>query len=80
MKHKTRSIIKGAFVSIWDGNVYIETSCKINLETKEVFDIQTSSYNGDILEKEYVIIDGEEYPVFQLSDITEEDDEFWYDA
>ena len=48
MKHKTRSIIKGAFVSIWDGNVYIETSCKINLETKEVFNL----YNKEFTEKE----------------------------
>ena len=66
------------FVSVWDGGVEIDTPCKVNLETKEVFDIVTSRYNGDHLEKEYIEIDGKEFPVFQISDIADEDNEFWY--
>ena len=61
MKNTKSKIIKAAFVSIWDGNVYIETSCKINLETKEVFNIKTVDYEGDMLEKEYVIIPVKRY-------------------
>lgn len=74
-------MIKNAlFVSVWDGGVEIETPCRVNMETMEVFDIMKARYDGDILEKEYVEIDGEEFPVFQVSDITENEDEFWYDA
>lgn len=74
-------MIKDAvFVSVWDGGVEIDTPCRVNMETREVFDIQQSRYEGDCLEKEYIEIDGVEYPVFQVSDIVEEDDEYWYDA
>ena len=73
-------MIKNAqFVSVWDGGVEIETPCRVNLETREVFDIVVSNYDGDHLEKEYIEIEGEEFPVFQISDITDEDNEFWYE-
>ena len=73
-------IKNGTFTSVWDGGYEVTTNCKINMETKEVFDIEIAYVDGlEILEKEYVVIDGEEYPVFQLSDITEEDNEFWYE-
>ena len=74
-------MIKNAkFTSIWDGGYEVTTNCKVNMETNEVFDIEIADVEGlEILEKEYVVLDGEEYPVFQLSDITEEDNEFWYE-
>lgn len=75
-------MIKNAkFTSVWDGSYEITTNCKVNMETKEVFDIELAEVDEslDILEKEYVVIDDVEYPVFQLSDITEEDNEFWYE-
>ena len=74
-------MIKNAtFTSVWDDGYEITTNCKVNMKTKEVFDIEVAEVDGlEILEKEYVVIDGEEYPVFQLSDITEEDNEFWYE-
>ena len=75
-------MIKNAtFTSVWDGGYEITTNCKVNMETKEVFDIELAEVDEslDILEKEYVVIDDVEYPVFQLSDITEEDNEFWYE-
>ena len=75
-------MIKNAtFTSVWDGGYEITTNCKVNMETKEVFDIELAEVDEslDILEKEYVVIDDVEYPVFQLSDLTEEDNEFWYE-
>ena len=75
-------MIKNAKItSVWDGGYEITTNCKVNMETKEVFDIELAEVDEslDILEKEYVVIDDVEYPVFQLSDITEEDNEFWYE-
>lgn len=75
-------MIKNAtFTSVWDGGYEVTTNCKVNMETREVFDIEMREVDEslDILEKEYVVIDDVGYPVFQLSDITEEDDEFWYE-
>ena len=75
-------MIKNAtFTSVWDGGYEVTTNCKVNMETREVFDIELAEVDEslDILEKEYVVIDDVEYPVFQLSDITEEDNEFWYE-
>lgn len=75
-------MIKNAtFTSVWDGGYKVTTDCKVDMETREVFDIEMSEVDEslDILEKEYVVIDDVEYPVFQLSDITEEDNEFWYE-
>ena len=75
-------MIKNAtFTSVWDGGYEVTTDCKVDMETREVFDIAMVEVDEslDILEKEYVVIDDVEYPVFQLSDITEEDNEFWYE-
>lgn len=65
------------FVSYWNNGV-IQTPCKVNTDTREVFDISVVDFDGDILEKEYIILDGKEYPVFQYSDIVDEKNEFWY--
>lgn len=75
-------MIKNAtFTSVWDGGYEVTTNCKVNMETREVFDIELAEVDEsfEILEKEYVVIDDVEYPVFQLSDIVEEDNEFWYE-
>lgn len=73
-------IKNGTFTSVWDGGYEVTTNCKVNMETREVFDIEMADCDGfEYLEKEYITVDGEEYPVFQISDITEDDDEFWYE-
>ena len=73
------SIIKPAtFTSVWDGGYEITTNCKVNTETKEVFDIETSEGTADMvneLDDEYVTIDGVDHSV---SDNAEET-EYWYD-
>ena len=73
-------MIKNAtFVSVWDDNTVIETECKVNTETFEVFDIEmvdVSEEDFDFCVQEYIVIDGEDYmvdkKVFAL------DDEYWY--
>ena len=74
-------MIKNAtFTSVWDGGYEVTTDCKVNTETREVFGIELVDVEYvETLDKEYIIVDGEEYPVFQISDITEEDEEFWYE-
>lgn len=68
------------FYSVWDKGIVVGTSCKVKTATKEVYDIETADIDGvGELVREYIVIDGVEYPVFQMSDIVEEDDEYWYD-
>lgn len=59
-------MIKNAtYVSVWDG-FDVETSCKVNMETHEIFDIEVSDFDADHLEtltEEYVLIDGKDYDV-----------------
>lgn len=72
-------IKNGTFTSVWDGSYEITTKCKINMETKEVFDIEVSEDTADLvndLNYEYVTIDGENYFVSYNG---EEDTEYWYE-
>ena len=69
-------VIKNAtFTSVWDGGYEVTTNCKVNMETKEVFDIEMAEVddNLDILEAEFVTIDGIDYAVSN-DDITE----YWH--
>lgn len=69
------------FTSVWDEGSRdcqeITTACKVNMETKEVFDIETVDCFGvDVLDREYVTIDGTQYSVSRKED--GEDTEYWY--
>lgn len=71
-------MIKNAtFTSVWDGGYGITTNCKVNTETKEVFDVEVSRGTEDLvneLDYEYVTIDGSEYLVSN----DKEETEYWY--
>lgn len=68
-------IKEAKYISIWDGD-RIETFCKVNTDTREVFDIEQSHYTpGGFCEGEYVEIDGKEHEVFVYGD--EGDNEYW---
>ena len=75
-------MIKDAtFVSIFDDAYHIESSCKVNTETMEVFDIEmvdVSDYEEDFdsCTYEYVIIDDNEYDVVHLE--FREEGDYWY--
>lgn len=73
-------MIKNAtYTSVWDGGYEVTTNCKVNMETKEVFDIEESTVDisGRVTD-EYITIDGIKYDVFNnvLCDI--EQGAFWY--
>ena len=78
------NIVKGKFISVWNNEVTVETSCKINLETKEVFDIELAEVDESFenLNHQYVIfdIDGISYKkeVRYTNDIDEDYFGFWY--
>jgi hypothetical protein len=77
-------MIKNAtFTSVWDGGYEVTTNCKVNMETREVFDIEVN--NDDNIERlnnldyEYITIDREEFDVLNkdLNDVGVTD--FWYE-
>ena len=70
-------IKEAKYISIWNGE-RIESTCRANTDTKEVFNIEQSNYTPDsFCEGEYVEIDGEEYEVFVKDDAG--DGEYWRD-
>lgn len=76
-------IKEATFTSVWDEGSRdcqeITASCKVNMETKEVFDIETVNVDDldlDILSREYVTIDGKKYSIARKG---EEEAEFWYE-
>lgn len=82
------SVIKnGLFTSVWDGGFEITTKCKVNTETKEIFDIEVSESNTDMVEhldEEYVTIDGIDYRAVtaeyaNLYPEEMDDETFWYE-
>lgn len=74
-------MIKNAtFVSVWDDGTEIESECKVNTDTLEVFDIEmvdVSEEDFDFCVREYIIIDDDDYPVDQKMYAL--DDEYWYE-
>ena len=73
-------IINAAFTSVWDGDTCVTTPCKVDMDTREVFDIGQNSDVADAvdhLDREYITVNGQEYPVVP-SDEKETEEEFWY--
>lgn len=79
------NVVNAEFMSVWDGNFCVTTTCKVNLGTKEIFDIEVSADIADQvdnLEGEYVIINGEKYPVIEHDNYDAEAETagyYWHD-
>lgn len=82
-------MIKDAtFISVWDGGFELISDCKVNTETREIFDITTyedavddDGYELEVLDREYVIVDGEEFCAGNVEQETENwnpDTDYWY--
>ena len=77
-------IMYAAFTSVWDGGFAVTTKCKVNEDTKEVFDIDVSENTADYvneLDEEFITIDGQDYSVVSkeyLDSDTEEIGSYWY--
>lgn len=68
----TNKIVDAYFVSQWDGGLQIKTHCKVNMFTHEVFDIEQSQVEGvEVLDGEFVIINGKQYMVFEKDEYDE---------
>lgn len=79
------NIKNATFTSVWDGGFEVETSCKVDMDTRKVFDIEVSDIDSDdleVLDYEYVVIDGIDFDVVPKSDLSyysEEDNVLWRD-
>lgn len=71
------------FYSVWDGGIVVETECKVNIRTREVFDIEISDMDADLLEvldKEYIVIGGVKFSACPKDDLEDGDlFTFWYE-
>ena len=73
-------MIKNAtFTSVWDGGYEVTTDCKVDMETRKVFDIELIEVDESLehLDREYITINGEEFDVFSVDEV--EDGNFWYE-
>lgn len=73
------AIVPAKFVSVWDGGTLIEAGCKVNLKTKEVFDIEVVEDVADMLDtldEEYIVLPGVKETVVPQDE--REGDEYWY--
>lgn len=78
--NKSKYCINAEFTSVWDGGTAITTDCKVNLLSREIYDIRVSDDTADLvneLDEEYIVIDGERFPACQKGDA--EHGNFWYD-
>lgn len=73
-------IVRAAFTSVWDGNA-ITTPCDVNLKTKEIVHIEKSSIEvHGSCEREFVTINGEDFEAHGSHNLTNTEDEYWYDT
>jgi len=75
------TVVAATFVSVWDGGFEIATSCKVNMTTGHVFDIEVSEEingdNVDVLDDEFIRLpDGTEHHV--CDPYKEDGGFFWY--
>lgn len=88
-KVSKEDVVKEAtFTSVWNGGYEITTSCKVNTVTREIFDIEIAGDlvddEGDeleILDREYVTVDGIEYCAGSVYSETEgwnQNKDYWY--
>ena len=76
-------MIKNAtFTSVWDGGYEITTGCKVDMETREVFDVEVAMLDIELdqLDYEYITLEGENYIVYNAEDGTDglKSTDFWY--
>ena len=60
--------------------ITFEVCCKVNLETREVFDIEivdVDGYDLEILESEYIEFNGYQFAVFPQDELAENHNSYW---
>ena len=69
-------IVEAQFVSCWEDGEAITTSCKVNLDTREITEIEANDGSVDhgFCVEENVIIEDEEFPVWNLDGVVDTED------
>lgn len=73
-------VVSAKYHSCWDGGIDIETNCKVDLKTREVFDIEQANVEGfdlEILEDEFIEIQGCQYVVCPKSELEKGSNSYW---
>ena len=79
---ETNMKANGLYVSEWDDGIEIQSEAVIDLETKEVtigkhlYDYDFDSMDLEILNREFIVIDGEEYSCCVKGSA---DGDYWYE-
>lgn len=74
--------VNGFYISEWDDGIEIVSEAVIDLETKQVtigkhfYNYNFDELDLEILDKEYITIDGVEYTCHQKDEA--EDEDYWY--
>ena len=73
-------IVKAAFISVWDGGTQIISPCEVDTETKEIINIERVEVanNVNVLDGEYVQIDGELFGACSKEDADSVSPGYWY--
>lgn len=82
MNEPKQRIVNAMFSSIWDGGTQILTTCRVNLDTKEVFDIKrVEDCDVDVLDSQHINLFGESYEVTPESELEDEackNEQYWF--
>lgn len=80
-----KNLILATFTSVWDGGYEITSDCKINPETHEIVEIEekegiVDGEEVEILDREYVTVNGEDFPAYDKSAIegVGNSEAYWY--
>lgn len=74
------NIASAQYVTVWDSGMTVTTSCKVNLKTKEVFDIETLDMpTVEVLEEEFIrFSNGTEEDVYPKDCAEKPEGAYWY--
>jgi len=54
-------VVDGEYVSVWDGGVEVRTKCVCGTHTREIHIEASQDVNVEVLDREYVLLNGKEY-------------------
>lgn len=74
-------IREASYTSVWDCGRAVTSSCMVDTETHEVFNIEVveDCDELDSLDSEYVTIDGVDYKAAHISERKDDGSSFWYE-
>jgi len=76
----SENIVEAYYVTKWDTGLEVATHCKVNMATKQVFDIEAVDLPElEVLEAEFIrFLDGNEEDVYTEDDIEKPKDAYWH--